>query len=426
MRVRPKNDFIVSLGFADYLRARSGMPKVIMEHQQMYNAAGISYVYLFSVKKNIFRDRFMLFCKFGLIIDGRFCGIYQMSQILRFLETCMESGKKPLDLHVHHLLYVNLRRAEELFAYLKWVPKKVFLHDFYNACTSYNLMYNGTHYCGGRGLSPEFCHGCASFEKSLCTQKKLHDLYGKYLEEMTFVAPSRSTREIFLRYHPEYASRTVVVPHQKMDGEYAGNLEQIPSEERLRIAFLGMPAPHKGWNLWSELVRRAPEEEYAFFVFNSSGDKYEGMTTVPVSYGAESLDAMTEALRKHKIHMVLLWATWPETYSYTCFEAFAANAYLLTGTDSGNIVNVIDTYHNGTVLEDQNRLLELFDNPRQVRTIVNAFRSSAVCGPERLIPNTQIVEMTLSTGNAPVCQKGRRRRKPVNYPLLWLLRWIYK
>lgn len=423
MRKELNNNFVVSLGFADYLNTRSGMPKVIMEHQQMFNDAGIGYVYLFSVKKNILHDRTMLFCKFGLIIDGEFCGVYQMSQILAFIERWAAAGKMPLDLHIHHLLYVNLDRAGELMEYLKDVPKKVFLHDYYNACANYNLRRSGVSYCGGQGLNDGHCAGCTSYQKSLQIQEKLHWLYGVYLDQITFVSPSQAAREIFLRFHPEYADRTIVIPHQQMIGHYRANLELIAPGEPIRVAYLGMPAAHKGWDAWLELQRSVPAGTYEFYVFNSAGVEYEGMTTVPVVYSKKHLDAMTVALRHSGIHVAFLWATGPETYSYTCFEAFAANAFLVTGVNSGNVADVVRNYGNGVVLEDDAALLRFLGDPGQVRESVNRHRCAAQGGPLELKPNQQIVRLT-KDGSRRV-ELGRAPGKAVNYPLLWLLRWIY-
>lgn len=423
MRKALNNDFVVSLGFADYLHNCSGMPKVIMEHQQMFNNAGISYVYLFSVKKNILHDRAMLFCKFGLIIDGEFCGIYQMSQILGFIERWAAGGKAPLDLHIHHLLYVDLERARELMEYLKDVPKKVFLHDYYNACVNYNLRRNGAGYCGGHGLNDRSCADCASYQKSLQIQQKLHRLYGEYLERLTFVSPSQATREIFLRFHPEYAERTIVIPHQEMIGHYRDNLEPIAPDEPIRVAYLGMPAAHKGWDTWLELQRSVPAGAYEFYVFNSAGIEYEGMTTVPVAFSGRNLDAMTAALRSKGIHIAMLWATCPETYSYTCFEAFAANAFLVTGINSGNVADVVRDHGNGIVLENDAALLRFLGDPGQVREAVNRQRRATQGGPLELRPNQQIVRLTKDGSRKAVlgCAPGRA----VNYPLLWLLRWLY-
>lgn len=55
------NSYIVSISFANYLKQKSGIPKVMMAHQQMYNKQNISYIALFTAKKNICNDRIMIF-----------------------------------------------------------------------------------------------------------------------------------------------------------------------------------------------------------------------------------------------------------------------------------------------------------------------------------------------------------------------------
>lgn len=127
------------------------MPKVIMAHQKVLNQHGVSYVYLYSVKKTVWRDDLMLFCEFGLIIDGKHIGIFSISDIFRFITQWGLSGFSLREIHIHHLLYVRLAEAQRLLFACDNVPIKIFLHDYYFCCTSYNLLKNGT-FCGSRYL----------------------------------------------------------------------------------------------------------------------------------------------------------------------------------------------------------------------------------------------------------------------------------
>ena len=62
MKVQPQyTNYIVSFSFKNYLKAKSGMPKVILSHQTLINRHNTSYVYLYSVKKSIQNDTKMLF-----------------------------------------------------------------------------------------------------------------------------------------------------------------------------------------------------------------------------------------------------------------------------------------------------------------------------------------------------------------------------
>ena len=327
--------YVVAISFANYLKDKTGIPKVMMAHQRMYNENQISYVALFSVKKNICNDRIMLFCKFGVIIDGEYKGIFQMSQMIHLFFDWQKDGRFLLDIHIHHLMYTNVNRIDELLDACQDVPIKLYLHDYYNACCGYTLLKNRKYFCGREGFSEKQCDGCIFAKANKRVQKKIHKIFHKYINRITFVSPSQTTKNIFLNFHPEYAERTIVIPHQKYNGRYKGNLAEIGEGERIRVVFLGMPHKHKGWNVWKKLVKIAPKQDYEFMVFNSSDDTYPDMKKTKIGFSKENLNAMTDAMREYNAHIAVLWSIWPETYSYTCFEAFSANAFIVTNIDSG-------------------------------------------------------------------------------------------
>lgn len=392
-----------------------------MEHQKMYNKAGVSYVSLFSVKKNIFHDRIMLFCKFGLIVDGEYKGVFQMSQIIKKFYIWQKQGCCLLDIHIHHLLYIKLKLVQELLDSCEKIPIKIYLHDYYWVCEQYNLLKNGEKYCGGQGLGSAKCNNCVLYGSSNKLEANIHSLLRRYIERILFISPSEIAKEIFLRFHPEYSTIIKVISHQTYNGFYRGNLEEISKQERLKVAFLGNPQTNKGWKTWEKLVQNNSDQHYDFIVFNSSDDTYSGMNKVKIEFGPQNLNAMTETLRDNKIQIALLWSIWPETYSYTCFEAFAANAFIITNEISGNIADVVRKNQNGQVLSDERSLIKLFENKELLREKVNEYRCSTLGGPLFLNENNEIVLMTLKADF-----KGKIIYLPqlVNYPLLWILNEI--
>ena len=63
---KPHNSgYVLALAFCDYLKDKTGTPKAIMASQQAMASHGISYVYLHSVKKTLFRDDQMLIRGYG-------------------------------------------------------------------------------------------------------------------------------------------------------------------------------------------------------------------------------------------------------------------------------------------------------------------------------------------------------------------------
>ena len=425
--IKPKRKrYIVSFSFVNYLHGASGIAKVILAHQQMYNNADISYINLFAVKKMVCDDKYTLFCVYGLIVDGEYKGIYQMNQLIDMFQLWNISGGKMLDIHIHHLLYIKLGQIRFLLSSFSNVPIKVYIHDYYNACSNYTLIRNGETYCGGLGLNPEHCAGCRSYINSLERTTKIHAFLDEFSKRIIFISPSEVAKKVFCNFYVTYQDKVMVIPHQCFDMRYTGNMDAVAENSKIIIGFLGRPAFHKGWRQWEKLCSVNKKDSYELLLFNSYDETYPNMRTVKIGYMAENLNAMTDALTKHKVDVVLLWALWPETYSYTCFEAFSANTFIITNTISGNITDVVKNNRNGIILNSESELFELFDDPHRLRELVNTFKKSAIYGPNQLYENPEIVRLSLlESGEELTTANLENKSRFVNLPLLWLLRWMY-
>lgn len=430
MNIIPQHGkYVMSIAFANYLQNKTGVPKVMLAHQEMFLKNNISYVALFSVKKNILHDRVMLFCMYGLIVDGEFKGIFQMNQILRILNEWHIKGIRMVNIHLHHLMYTNISTISTLLDSFAGVPLKIYLHDYYNMCSNYTLLKDGKTYCGGNGLGGDQCKSCSSYHRSQKQISKIKPLLERNINRITFISPSESTKKIFCRFYPAYKENAIVIPHQKYDCLYRGNLEPIEADERMRIAYLGLPHFHKGWESWNKIVESSKEQKYEFIVFNSYDTEYSGMHKVKIAFSKSNLNAMTDALRTYKVHAVVLWAVWPETYSYTCFEAFSANAFIITNMISGNICDVVVKNNNGIVLDDEVELLELFKNSEKLRKLINEFMEKTDGGPELLYENDAIIEIVkedIKNTKITECYSRFSLKTIINTPLLFLLNKIYR
>lgn len=70
------------------------------------------------------------------------------------------------------------------------------------------------------------------------------------------------------------------------------------------------------------------------------------------------------------IDAVILWSTWPETYSFTVHESFAANCLVLTNKDSGNIAAKITGTSRGVVCDNEETLFTVLYDVSLVKTLI--------------------------------------------------------
>ncbi len=370
----------------------------------------------------------MLFCMYGLIVDGEFKGIFQIDQIIRMFSEWNSSGHQLLDAHIHHFLYNKIKNITALLEAFNTVPIKVFTHDYYIACSNYNLLKNKESFCGGQGLKDEYCLDCTYYEKSKEISGILHKFFAKFEQRITFVSPCECTRTIISRFYPEYAEKIRVIPHQTYTQLYKENLTRKNEDEKIKVGFLGMPAKHKGWDIWLDIIKSTPKDKYEYVVFNNFDGDYTGMKKVEVSFSEKNINAMTDALRLENVDTVILWSICAETYSYTCYEAFSSNAFIITNSISGNIADVVRANKNGIVLNSKEELLNLFTSYDKLYTELNNFKTTTSGGPLELYPNDEIVKISLSNmADKQIAQNNNSfKYKLINYPLLKLLNYLYE
>lgn len=389
-----QKEYVLSISFANYLKGISGMAKVLMEHQKMYNNRNVSYVNLFVVKKYLFHEKITAFCYYGLIIDGEYVGIYSIEEIINLIKKWDAEGNTLIDIHLHHLLYVKIAQIDKLLCHIKDIPIKVYLHDYYTICWNYTLLKNGETYCGPGKMCPKKCYDCRFYDRSKHRVNQIETLLNKYIDRILVISPSEATKNIWLNSYPQFKEQIIVIYHQREIGKYQDGLEPLTIDKKIGVAFLGMPAEHKGWSQWKFLVEKF-SSNYRFVVFNSSNDTYENMEKVKVQYSPTNLSAMTKALRENDIQIAFLWAKWPETYSYTFYESISANLFIVTNEASGNITDQVKKRKCGVVLHNTEELETLFSNKQYFGEIINKFREEYKGGPLFLEENDEIVSISI-------------------------------
>ena len=100
-------------------------------------------------------------------------------------------------------------------------------------------------------------------------------------------------------------------------------------------------------------------------------DSLEEITYVDICLGeSNGVLNMTKALEKYEIDVVYLGAVWPETFSYTYYEAYEAGCFILTNKQSGNICAQVRKNKNGLVFEDLEETICWLENREKVTEAV--------------------------------------------------------
>ena len=255
------------------------------------------------------------------------------------------------------------------------------VHDFFSVCEGFNLLRNDIAYCAAPATASMACRICiygAARDMHLARVRHLFEQI-----EFHIVAPSATALDVWLkagslphldaRVHEHCRIRALSVPSAPISKDTVGGAA--------RIAFIGQQRFHKGHHIFVDIVARNRDSvAYEFYHFGSPGCLVatSGVTNVAVSVTPGNPHAMTNALRRHDIDLVLVLSPWPETFSYVTFEALAAGADVIALSDGGNVPRVVRSLKRGVVVRDEEALYNLFSE-KQISAYVMQQRLAGKC-----------------------------------------------
>lgn len=385
------NSFILSISYSNYIGTMGGTNKVILAHKEMFESERISHVHIFPRMIKVPRIGVLFNC-WGIAIEGYvFEEVYNSKEIIQILNQLTHLSKFK-EIHLHHLKNINLRQLQEILDIFD-VPMKFYLHDYYTVCLQYNLLMNDKNYCGDGAVSENKCAGCKYYPYSLKLFKIFKSFFKRYQDNIIFIAPSDVAKKVWSSAYPNHADKVKVVFHQELVGYYNDNLEEIPDSKPLKIAYVGSQSINKGWIEWKEAVGKAYKAKcnLDFFYFGNTDESIRYVKEISVVFTSENINAMVDAIRQESIDVVVLWSIWPETYAYTYYESTAANTFVITNKNSGNIAYMVKKRKNGIVLGSGKELEELLCDEARLRTLVNLFKSQNNYGPFNLAENIEII-----------------------------------
>jgi hypothetical protein len=270
-------------------------------------------------------------------------GVAKPRGVRRYLVVHSLLGHSPEDLTS---IWQSLSPSRSFF----WV------HDFFSVCPGYTLLRNGISFCDAPELQSTACSVCQFGAERESHLDRLSSLFEKI--EFEVIAPSAFAAD-YWKNKSELASKDVhVVEHCSLVNPISN---EPRSEGPLRIAYIGHPSSHKGWDTFLLLLREFGQDaRYEFYHLGSGPQRDQRAKFVRVSVGEQGTSAMIEALEDNAIDVALLWSICPETFSFVLSECRSSGVFVLTNKSSGNIARVVSRVECGKVLDSEQSLLEMF------------------------------------------------------------------
>lgn len=299
----------------------------------------------------------------GVLWNGERVGAFRPKAVAAALKAAAGGAKRSgqRTFAIHSLLGHSPDETADILAAAGLNSGWFWLHDFASLCAGYHLLRNDVQDCAAPPPGSPACSVCSYF-----THRPRHiEAHRRLFQrlDLTVVAPSQPTLDLWLasRLHP--AAKTMVLPH-------AALIERGPApvpkgRRRLRVGYAGLPSAHKGWDVFRALAaRHEGDSRYAFHHLGSRGDSDLPLTFHPVVVTEGRPRAMQEALEAAEIDVVLVWPLCRETFSFIAHEAVAAGCAVITGPDSGNVQTFVRDGGHGWVLPDEAALAEAFESGR--------------------------------------------------------------
>ena len=295
----------------------------------------------------------------GLALGGEALGVWSAEDLTTALALVLPAdGRRSFALH--SLLGHDPAAIEAVLRAGGFRRGVFWLHDFASLCAGVHLMRDDLADCGAPPADSAACGVCLYGPRRALHAGGHRRLFEAF--DLTVLSPSQSALDLWQRASDLGGVSTQVLSHATLGGPAKDAPASPAPDGVLRVAFLGAPVPHKGWEVFCDLVQRfAGDPRYAFLQFGSQGAGYAGMGFVEASVSAATPHAMRDALARAGVDVALTWSLCAETFGFTALEAAAAGAAVLTGPDSGNIAAQVLAGLGGRVLADEAALVSAFE-----------------------------------------------------------------
>ena len=349
-------DLHVTFSHDDYTANTGGVQLCLQREGRKIAALGRDHLHLFPARPwPVVRTKAEP-GHLGVLLNGKPLGVYAPKTIAQGLKSASgKAGRRSFA--IHSLLGHAASETADILAAVGLKAGYFWLHDFASLCAGFHLMRNDVEDCAAPPAGSQACGVCV-----YGPWRARHEVEHARLFErlsLTVVAPAQPTLDLWTARSAYPAAGSVVLPHARLVPK--GPAPIPPADRPLRVAYAGMPAAHKGWEIFARLAKaHAEDPRYHFLHLGGRRPAGSGIEFHKVTVTAARPNAMQDAIAAHEADVVLMWPLGRETFSFAAYEAVAAGAALITGPDSGNIAAFVAEGDHGRVLPDEAALAQAF------------------------------------------------------------------
>ena len=366
-RIGTRRHVVLSCGHDNYTKIVGGVQLCVALEQAAFSERDCAYINLHPVQPLpvLSPETEPEALTLAVLCDGEEVGTANAAAVIDALAGVADEQGVDFGLVVHALHGHSPEVVAELHSRLAPRWAWLWLHDYFGICPSATLLRNRIEPCGAPQPESPGCTICVFGEERLRHLPRFHALLARV--PFKLVAPSQfmadrwklyfGREELDIAVH-EIGTLSEAPPERGQAGPPAAT-----AEGPARIAFLGAPAVHKGWDVFQELVRRnTASGNYRFYHFGDGRYRGTDIERREVNVVEDDPLAVVAALRQEGIDLAVLWSLWEESFSFTAHEAQSAGAAILTSQSSGNIARLVEISGDGLVFADEHELFAAFES----------------------------------------------------------------
>ena len=350
----------ITFSHDDFTRNTGGVQLCLQRESARIAATGGDHLHLYPAKAwpvvRIAGEAGQL----GVVFNGQAVGVFAPGTVATTLRKAVGTTKpKRRSFAIHSLLGHTADQTADILAAAGLTTGFFWLHDFASLCAGYHLLRNDVEDCAAPPPQSAACGICVYGPwraRHLAEHERLFERLA-----LTVISPSQPTLELWRRSWKFADKGEVILPHATLVER--GPASVSTAKRPLRIAFAGMPVPHKGWPIFHDLVLRfADDPRYEFLHLGGRTPGGLQLAFHKIVVTDQTPRAMQEAIERLEIDVVLLWPLCRETFSFTAYEAVAAGAAVIAGPDSGNVAAFVHLGGHGLVMADEDALGLAFES----------------------------------------------------------------
>ncbi|NLS08112.1 methyltransferase [Rhizobium sp. P32RR-XVIII] len=349
---------ILSFSHDHYLTIAGGTQLCIGLEEEAARDAGFRYLHAHPLRAipTLASSETASLPSLRLSLNGRALGITSHQTLVEVVERMRNKGS---DIHViiHHLMGHDSDSIAQVVTASGRKRCTLWLHDFFTLCPSPHLLRNNVSFCGAPRVSSASCSICAYSALRRVHSERMKSLFKQC--DVDLIAPSNFVADLFRAQSDLPFASLRVQPHLEITWTTNDTPKDV-NDRPVRVAFVGIPANHKGWPNFRELALHFRNDPHYEFLYFGSSAVTDGIKSVQVTTSGKNRMAMTNALREADVDIVLHTSPTPETFSFTAHEAIAAGAFVVTNSATGNTARMVDRTGHGLVLKNEGDIFAMF------------------------------------------------------------------